>query len=40
MHVCMKKSMKLFDHTVSEAIYKSQLLNLQEVNLRNFMQVA
>lgn len=40
MHVCMKKSMKIFDQIVAEAIYKSWLLNLQEVDLRNFMQLA
>lgn len=38
MHVCMKKSMKLFDHT--EAIDISKVLNPQEVNLRNFMQLT
>lgn len=40
MHICMKKSMKLFDQIASEAIDVSQVLNLQEVHLRNFMQLA
>lgn len=40
MHVGMKKNMKLFDQFFSETVDISQVLNLQEVNLRNFMQLA
>lgn len=40
MYVCMAKSVKLSDQIVFEAIDISQLLNLQEVNLRNCMQLA
>lgn len=40
MKICIKRSMKLFDQIVSEAIDISQVQNLQEVNLINFMQLA